>query len=39
VSPETIRLSVGIEHVDDIIADLDQALNAVESDTGRSRNV
>src|SRR5439155_12749 len=25
VSPETIRLSVGIEHVDDIIADLDQA--------------
>jgi O-acetylhomoserine/O-acetylserine sulfhydrylase-like pyridoxal-dependent enzyme len=22
-----IRLSVGIEHVDDIIADLDQALN------------
>ena len=39
VSPETIRLSVGIEHVDDIIADLDQALDAVESDTGRSRNV
>ena len=39
VSPEMIRLSVGIEHVDDIIADLDQALNAVESDTGRSRNV
>jgi len=28
VSPEMIRLSVGIEHVDDIIADLDQALNA-----------
>ena len=24
--PETIRLSVGIEHIDDIIADLDQAL-------------
>jgi cystathionine beta-lyase/cystathionine gamma-synthase len=23
-----IRLSVGIEHVDDLIADLDQALNA-----------
>jgi O-acetylhomoserine/O-acetylserine sulfhydrylase-like pyridoxal-dependent enzyme len=23
-----IRISVGIEHVDDIIADLDQALNA-----------
>ena len=28
VLPETIRLSVGIEHVDDIIADLDQALAA-----------
>lgn len=26
VLPETIRISVGIEHVDDIIADLDQAL-------------
>jgi O-acetylhomoserine (thiol)-lyase len=26
VLPETIRLSIGIEHVDDIIADLDQAL-------------
>jgi O-acetylhomoserine (thiol)-lyase len=26
VTPETIRLSIGIEHVDDIIADLDQAL-------------
>lgn len=28
VSPEMIRISVGIEHVDDIIADLDQALHA-----------
>ncbi|HUN58766.1 MAG TPA: O-acetylhomoserine aminocarboxypropyltransferase/cysteine synthase family protein [Candidatus Binataceae bacterium] len=28
VTPETIRISVGIEHVDDIIEDLDQALNA-----------
>ncbi len=28
VTPETIRLSVGIEHSDDIIADLDQALAA-----------
>jgi O-acetylhomoserine (thiol)-lyase len=28
VTPETIRLSVGIEHRDDIIADLDQALAA-----------
>ncbi|HUB10926.1 MAG TPA: O-acetylhomoserine aminocarboxypropyltransferase/cysteine synthase family protein [Acetobacteraceae bacterium] len=26
VSPEMIRMSVGIEHVDDIVADLDQAL-------------
>jgi O-acetylhomoserine (thiol)-lyase len=26
VSPEMVRLSVGIEHVDDLIADLDQAL-------------
>jgi O-acetylhomoserine (thiol)-lyase len=29
VRPETVRLSVGIEHHADIIADLDQALNAV----------
>jgi len=28
VRPETIRLSIGIEHIDDIIADLDQALSA-----------
>jgi O-acetylhomoserine (thiol)-lyase len=28
VLPETIRLSIGIEHIDDIIADLDQALTA-----------
>jgi O-acetylhomoserine (thiol)-lyase len=28
VRPETLRLSVGIEHVDDIIGDLDQALEA-----------
>ena len=27
VRPEMIRLSVGIEHIDDIIADLDQALD------------
>lgn len=32
VTPETIRLSIGIEHADDIIADLDQALAAA---TGR----
>jgi len=28
VKPEMIRLSVGIEHIDDILADLDQALKA-----------
>ncbi|MGG5571682.1 O-acetylhomoserine aminocarboxypropyltransferase/cysteine synthase family protein [Vibrio diazotrophicus] len=28
VSPEMIRLSVGIEHIDDILEDLEQALNA-----------
>ena len=28
VTPETIRLSIGIEHIEDIIADLDQALEA-----------
>ena len=32
VLPEMIRLSVGIEHVDDILADLDQALHAATSD-------
>jgi O-acetylhomoserine (thiol)-lyase len=31
VQPEMIRLSVGIEHIDDIIADLDQALAASHS--------
>ena len=28
VTPELVRISVGIEHVDDIIADLDQAIRA-----------
>ena len=28
IGPETLRLSVGIEHIDDILADLDQALGA-----------
>jgi O-acetylhomoserine (thiol)-lyase len=31
VRPETIRLSVGIEHIDDILGDLDQALEATQS--------
>jgi O-acetylhomoserine (thiol)-lyase len=30
VKPEMIRISVGIEHADDIIADLDQALDATK---------
>jgi O-acetylhomoserine (thiol)-lyase len=30
VRPEMIRLSVGIEHIDDILGDLDQALNAAK---------
>jgi len=34
VRPEMIRLSVGIEHIDDIIADLDHALEATASDYG-----
>ena len=29
VTPGYVRLSIGIEHVDDIIADIEQALNAV----------
>lgn len=34
VTPELIRLSVGLEHIDDLIADLDVALGAgAESDT------
>ena len=33
IMPETIRLSIGIEHIDDIIADLDQALTAAFSST------
>ena len=28
ITPELVRLSVGIEHIDDIVADLDQALKA-----------
>jgi len=29
VTEDMIRISVGIEHIDDIVADLDQALAAV----------
>jgi O-acetylhomoserine (thiol)-lyase len=34
VKPEMIRLSIGIEHIDDIIADLDQALAATAAAGG-----
>lgn len=30
ISESTIRLSIGVEHIDDIIADLDQAFKAIE---------
>jgi O-acetylhomoserine (thiol)-lyase len=32
VTQDTVRLSVGIEHVDDILADLDQALARARSE-------
>jgi O-acetylhomoserine (thiol)-lyase len=35
VTPEMIRLSVGIEHIEDIIADLGQALDAAVGKRGR----
>ncbi len=35
VRPEMIHLSVGIEHIDDIVADLDQALAAAAPGTAR----
>ena len=30
IKPNTIRLSIGTEHIDDIIADLEQAFLAVK---------
>ena len=32
VTPDTIRLSIGIEHADDIISDIDQALDEAARD-------
>ena len=32
MTPELIRLSIGIEHIDDIVADLDRALEAAARD-------
>ena len=29
VLPELVRLSIGLEHIDDIIAELDRALSAI----------
>jgi O-acetylhomoserine (thiol)-lyase len=37
VSPGYVRLSVGIEHIDDILADLDQALAAARAPVKRAR--
>lgn len=30
ITPSTVRLSIGVEHIDDIIADLEQAFNAIK---------
>ena len=30
ITPATIRLSIGIEHIDDIIYDLEQAFEAIK---------
>ena len=30
ITPSTVRLSVGTEHIDDIIADLEQGFNAIK---------
>jgi len=29
ITPATVRLSIGVEHIDDIIADLDQAFESL----------
>jgi O-acetylhomoserine (thiol)-lyase len=31
IQPNTIRLSIGTEHIDDLIADLEQAFQTYES--------
>lgn len=30
IKPNTIRLSIGTEHIDDILADIEQALNSIQ---------
>ena len=37
IYPDTVRLSIGTEHVEDLIADMDQAFNAISSDSCRCR--
>lgn len=37
IPPDMLRLSVGIEHVDDLLADLDQALSAAVGNRGDDR--
>ncbi|REH97197.1 bifunctional O-acetylhomoserine aminocarboxypropyltransferase/cysteine synthase [Staphylococcus felis] len=32
IEPETIRLSIGIEHIDDILSDLDKGFKAIKKD-------
>ena len=39
VTPDLIRVSIGIEHIDDIIADLDQALASATRATTPARAV
>jgi len=39
IGPGTIRLSVGIEHIDDIVADLDQALDAAADGEGEEHQI
>ncbi|MFA5562443.1 MAG: O-acetylhomoserine aminocarboxypropyltransferase/cysteine synthase family protein [Eubacteriales bacterium] len=39
ILPSTIRLSVGTEHISDILADLSEAFEAVKSTTKESRHV
>jgi O-acetylhomoserine (thiol)-lyase len=35
VGQDTVRLSIGIEHIDDILADLDQALETAANAESR----
>jgi len=39
VTPELVRISVGIEHIDDIVADLDQALGQAKRAIGAATGV